>query len=180
MHPSVLQRDADGRPTHRQDFEGRAIGQNVCHGVPALLVEKFSGDEVSVRVESDAVVVSFGERSHELNRREAASLRRALGETLAERREFVHTVGTHRSDGSYVVARRGADSVGHRKVFERFTELRGLYESLPEEFTADDVEQSGLTGSRRHLVVRHLAEHPDFDCALVARQPLTAAKDHQR
>ncbi|WP_237561096.1 DUF7528 family protein [Halococcus sediminicola] len=168
------------RPTHRQDFEGRTIHQDVCHGVPTLLIGKFSGDEVSVRVESDAVVVSLGGRSHELNKREAASLRRALGETLTERREFVHTIGTHRSDGSYAVARRGADSAGHRKVFERFAELWELYESLPEKFTAADVEQSGLTGSRRHLVVRHLVEHPDFPCALVARQPLTAAKDHQR
>jgi hypothetical protein len=126
------------------------------------------------------VVVSLGGRSHELDGREAAALRRALGETLTERHEFVHTVGTHRSDGSYVVARRDADSAGHRKVFERFGELRGLYESLSEEFTAGDIELPGLTGSRRHLVVRHLAEHPDFDCVLVARQPLTAAKNHQR
>jgi hypothetical protein len=107
-------------------------------------------------------------------------LRRALGETLAERHEFVHTVGTHRPDGSYVVARRGAESAGHSKAFERFEQLWELYGSLPEEFVAGDIELPGLTGSRRHLVVRHLAEHPDFPCALVARQPLTAAKNHQR
>jgi hypothetical protein len=159
---------------------GWRTNRNACHGVRALLIGKFSGDEVSVRAESGTVVVSLGGTSHELHRREAASLRRALGETLTERRAFVHTVGTHRSDGSYVVARRGADSAGHRKVFERFEELRGLYESLPGEFTVGDVELPGLTGSRRHLVVRHLAEHPAFDCALVARQPLTVAKNHQR
>lgn len=168
------------RSTHRQDFERWPTNRGVCHGVLTLLVEKFSRDEVSVRAESDAVVVSLGERTHELNRREAASLRRALGETLTERREFVHTVGTHRPDGSYVVARRGADSTGHSKVFERFEVLWELYESLPEKFLASDVELSGVTGSRRHLVVRHLAEHPDFPCVLAARQPLTVEKRHQR
>jgi hypothetical protein len=153
---------------------------HIWHGVPALLIEKFSGDEVSVRVSSGAVVVSFDDHAHELSGQEAASLRRALGETLAERREFVHTVGTHRSDGSYVVARRGADSAGHSKVFENFGQLCGLYESLPETFAAADIELPGLTGSRRHLVVRHLAEHPDFPCALVARQPLTVEKGHHQ
>ncbi|GAA0454964.1 hypothetical protein MUK72_08570 [Halococcus dombrowskii] len=154
--------------------------ESVWHGVSTLLIEKFSGDEVTVRTTDETVVVSLGGRSHELGRDAAASLRRALDGALAEHHTFVHTVGTHRSDGSYVVARRGADSSGHRKVFDRFDELRQLYESLPERFTADDIEQSGLTGSRRHLVVRHLAEHPGFGCALVARQPLTGAKDHQR
>jgi hypothetical protein len=152
----------------------------ICHGVSTLLIEKFSGDGVTVRTTDETVVVSLGGRSHELGRDAAASLRRALDGALTERHAFVHTVGTYRSGGSYVVARRGADSSGHRKVFDRFERLRELYESLPERFTASDVEQSGLTGSRCHLVVRHLAEHPDFDCTLVARQPLTGAKDHQR
>jgi hypothetical protein len=157
------------------------VNRRAWHGVPRLLIEKFSGDEVSVRENSNAVVVSLDGHSHELSGREAISLRRALGETLAERREFVHTVGTHRPDGSYVVARRGADSAGHSKVFEHFERLWGLYESLPTTFAAGDVKLSGLTGSRRHLVVRHLAEHPDFPCALVARQPLTVEKkDYQR
>ena len=152
----------------------------VWHGVSTLLVEKFSGDEVTVRTTDETVVVSLGGRTHELDRATAASLRRALDGALTERRTFVHTAGTHRPDGSYVVARRGADSTGHRKVFERFDDLWELYESLPERFTADDVERPGLTGSRCHLVVRHLAEQPAFDCALVARQPLTGAKGHQR
>jgi len=88
----------------------------------------------------------------------------------------VRTVGTHREDGSYVVSRRGADSSGHRKVFESFAVLRRLYDRLPEAFTAEDVEQSGLTGGRRHVLVHHFAEHPAFDCDRTKRQPLTAEK----
>jgi hypothetical protein len=95
---------------------------------------------------------------------------------LTERREFVRTVGTHREDGSYVVERRGADSSGHRKVFEDFAVVRQLYDRLPAEFTAEDVERSGLTGGRRHMLVHHLAEHPTLDCELKKRQPLTARK----
>ena len=43
---------------------------------------------------------------------------------------------------------------------------------------ATAVEHAGLTGGRRHLLARHLAEHPAFDCELVARQPLTARKSN--
>nr|WP_205254540.1 hypothetical protein [Halorussus sp. JP-T4] len=103
-------------------------------------------------------------------------MRAALGDALTERREFVRTAGTHREDGSYVVARRNADSSGHSKVFESFAALRRLYDRLPDEFTAEDVGRSGLTGGRRHMLVRHLAEHPAFDCELAKRQPLTGAK----
>ncbi len=148
----------------------------VCHGVLTLLIEKFSGDEVSVRSTSEGVVVSLFGHSHELSREAAASLRRILGESLSGRHEFVHTTGTHRADGTYVVSRRGADSTGHRKVFESFGQLWELYEALPAEFTAEDVDSPGVTGGRRHLLVRHFAEHPDFGCSLVSRQPLTARK----
>ncbi|WP_458206003.1 DUF7528 family protein [Haladaptatus sp. NG-SE-30] len=117
----------------------------------------------------------FGE-THELTRREANQLRDALGRALTERREFFNTVGEHREDGSYVVSRRGADSAGHRKVFERFEMLARLYDRLPAEFTADEVGERGLTGGRRHMLVHHFAEHPGFDCELVSRQPLTARK----
>lgn len=116
-----------------------------------------------------------GER-HELTRAEADELRTALGEALTERREFVQTVGQHREDGSYVVARRRANSTGHRKVFESFDALVRLYERLPDEFTAEAVGQTGLTGGRRHMLVHHFAEHPAFDCELARRQPLTAEK----
>jgi hypothetical protein len=95
---------------------------------------------------------------------------------LSRREEFLRTVGEHREDGSYVVSRRGVDSAGHSKVFERFAALRRLYDRLPGEFTAEDVGRSGLTGSRRHVVVRHFAEHPAFSCELVRRQPLTVRK----
>lgn len=88
----------------------------------------------------------------------------------------MRTVGVHREDGSYVVARRSADSSGHRKVFDSFATLRRLYDRLPEEFAAGDVERPGLTGGRRHMLVHHFAEHPTFDCELVKRQPLTARK----
>lgn len=114
---------------------------------------------------------------HELTRAEADQLRGALGEALTERREFVRTVGTHREDGSYVVARRRADSSGHRKVFEGFAALRRLYDRLPEEFTAENVGRTGLTGGRRHMLVHHFAEHPAFACELSRRQPLTAEKN---
>ena len=153
-----------------------AYSLDVCHGVRALLIEKFPGDEVSVRANSDEIVVSLSGHTHELSRHEAVSLRRALGESLTACREFVHTVGMHRADGSYMVSRRGADSAGHSKVFEGFERLRELYDSLPAKFTAEDVDAPGVTGGRRHLLVRHFVEHPAFECALVSRQPLTVEK----
>jgi hypothetical protein len=88
----------------------------------------------------------------------------------------VRTVGEHRADGSYVVSRRGAASSGHRKVFGSFAALERLYDELPTEFTARDVAGDGLTGSRRHVLVHHLVEHPAFDCRLASRQPLTGRK----
>ncbi|WP_255198850.1 DUF7528 family protein [Halorarius litoreus] len=103
-------------------------------------------------------------------------MRDALGDALTRRDEFVYTTGEHREDGSYVVARRGADSAGHRKVFESFAQVDRLYERLPEAFTAEHVGRTGLTGGRRHMVVRHFVEHPAFDCELVSRQPLTVRK----
>lgn len=124
----------------------------------------------------ESVAVTVAGDTHELTRAEADQLRSALGEALTERREFVRTVGTQREDGSYVVARRRADSAGHRKVFESFTALRRLYDGLPDDFTAEDVERSGLTGGRRHMLVHHFAEHPAFDCELERRQPLTVRK----
>jgi hypothetical protein len=131
---------------------------------------------VHVDPTATGVAVALGEDSRELTRDAARALRDRLSAALTERREFVRTAGVHREDGSYVVERRGADSSGHRKVFERFEALWRLYDHLPERFTAEDVGRSGLTGGRRHMVVRHLVEHPAFDCALASRQPLTAAK----
>jgi len=61
-------------------------------------------------------------------------------------------------------------------VFDDPADLRRLYDRLPERFTAADVTAAGVSGPRRHLLVRHVAEHPDFDCELAARQPLTVRK----
>jgi hypothetical protein len=122
------------------------------------------------------VVVTVDGCSCELSRADAAQLQESIGDALTERREFFRTAGEHREDGSYVVERRGADSAGNAKVFEGFEHLRRFYGRLPEEFDAGDVGRSGLTGSRRHMLVRHFAEHPAFDCTIASRNPLTAEK----
>ena len=149
------------------------------------LIEKSDGSDASPTVETAAdaegLVLTLDGETHRLDREAAIALRDDLADALAARREFLRTAGEHRPDGSYVVERRAADSEGHSKVFERFAALRRLYDRLPAEFTADAVGRTGLTGGRRHLLVRHLAEHPAFDCELVARQPLTARKrDRER
>jgi hypothetical protein len=61
-------------------------------------------------------------------------------------------------------------------VFESFGTLRRLFDRLPDELSADDVGRTGITGSRRHMLVRHFAEHPAFDCTITRRNPLTAEK----
>ena len=99
-----------------------------------------------------------------------------VGEALVSREEFLRTAGEHRPDGSYVVSRRGADSAGNEKVFDSFRRLERLYERLPGTFDADDVGRTGITGSRRHMVVRHLAEHSGFECGTVSRNPLRVSK----
>ncbi|WP_266078011.1 DUF7528 family protein [Haladaptatus caseinilyticus] len=124
----------------------------------------------------DGVSVTVSGERHDLSRREADRLRAALGQALTERTEFLNTVGEHRDDGSYVVSRRGAESSGHRKVFESFGAVGALYDRLPAEFTAEDAEEGGLTGGRRHMLVHHFVEHPEFEAELVSRQPLTARK----
>ncbi|MGM0606130.1 MAG: DUF7528 family protein [Halobacteriota archaeon] len=111
-----------------------------------------------------------------LSRSQAAALRAELGDALTRERTFVHTSGTHREDGSYVVARRAATSTGHSKVFESFESLERLYDRLPDQFDAETVGRTGLTGGRRHMLVRHFAEHPGFACTLRSRQPLTVEK----
>lgn len=153
-----------------------------CHGVPTLLVEKFSGTEApesgTLRVTTDGdghgVVLHLGGDAHVLDGEEARALRAALDDALHRVTEFTHTTGEHRPDGSYVVSRRRASSSGHRAVFESFGAVRALYDDLPAAFTAEDVTRA--TGGRRHMLVWHLAEHPSFDCRIVARQPLTARK----
>jgi hypothetical protein len=131
---------------------------------------------VAVESRTGEVVVHLGTESSALTRDQARRLREALGDALTDSNEFVHTVGHHREDGSYVVERRGADSAGHRKVFDSFEALRSLFAELPAEFTAPDVERAGLSGGRRHMLLWHLVEHPAFDCELSSRQPLTVRK----
>jgi hypothetical protein len=131
-----------------------------------------------VRVESDtdSVVVTVDGCSCELSRADATQLQEAIGDALTERREFFRTAGEHREDGSYVVERRGADSAGNAKVFESFEHLRRLYDRMPDGFDAEDVATGGITGSRRHMLVRHFAEHPSFDCTIASRNPLAVEK----
>ncbi len=119
-----------------------------------------------------------GEQFH-LTREEATQLREGLDEAISQRWEFAHTIGEHRADGSYRVARRRADSTGNATIFDSPDELLQVFHELPDTFTATDVTRPGLSGSRRHLVIRHMAEHPAFACDLVREQPLTARKRHQ-
>ncbi|WP_097009179.1 DUF7528 family protein [Natronoarchaeum philippinense] len=120
--------------------------------------------------------ITIGDDQRVLSRDAAADLQDAIGDALTERREFFRTAGEYREDGSYEVSRRCADSAGNAKVFRSFEELRRLYERLPGEFAADDVGRTGITGSRRHMIVRHVVEHPAFDCEMASRKPLRAAK----
>ncbi len=115
--------------------------------------------------------------THELSRRAARELQGAIGDALVERKEFFRTSGEYREDGSYVVARRGADSAGNAKVFDSFDRVKRLYERLPRAFSAEDVSRTGITGSRRHMLIRHFAEHPAFDCSVTCRNPLTVEKN---
>jgi len=65
-------------------------------------------------------------------------------------------------------------------VFESRTAVRRLYEDLPDRFTAHDVDHPSVSGSRRHLLVRHFEEHPAYDCELVCRRPLIVEKSAER
>lgn len=131
---------------------------------------------MSVSRDGESIVLAVDGTNYELNRDEAAELQDAVGSALTERREFFRTAGTHREDGTYEVSRRGADSSGNSKVFESFESVRRMFERLPAEFSAEDVGRTGITGSRRHMLVRHFAEHPAFDCTIARRNPLTAEK----
>jgi len=144
--------------------------------VTTLRIE-FSDGSVAATSSADTVVVTVDGVDHELSRAAASRLAEALQDALTAREAFLRTAGHHRADGAYVVSRRGAESAGNRKVFDSFDRLERLYERLPGEFDADDVGRTGITGSRRHMVVRHLAEHPAFDCEAVSRNPLRVRKE---
>lgn len=150
---------------------------HTCNGVPTLLIEFSAGKpNVTVTTDGSRIEVELAGRTCELNRATAAELQTALEDALTERKEFFRTAGEYRADGSYEVSRRCADSAGNSKVFDSFENLRRLYDRLPREFTADDVGRTGITGSRRHMLIRHFTEHPGFDCEIETRNPLTGKK----
>ena len=124
----------------------------------------------------ESIVLTVDGRSCTLSRTVARELQETIGEALTERREFFRTTGEYREDGTYVVSRRGAESTGNEKVFDSFQAVERLFHRLPDEMTAEDVGRSGITGSRRHMLIRHFAEHPGFDCAISQRNPLTVTK----
>ncbi len=147
------------------------------HGVPRLLIE-FSHSEERIEVETAGrtVRVTIDGVSHELPRAAAATLRDDVAASLTERRDFFRTAGVHREDGSYVVERRNAESAGNSSVFESFEELRRFFDRLPGTFDAESLSRAGITGSRRHMLIRHFVEHPGFECELDSRNPLQARK----
>jgi hypothetical protein len=120
------------------------------------------------------VAVTVGGDEFVLSRTAAAELRSAVGDALTERQAFERTAGVHRPDGSYVVERRAADATGNSTVFDSFEALRSVFDDLPDRFGAEDVDC--VTGSRRHMLVRHFAEHPAFPAGLASRRPLVCEK----
>ncbi|MFB6153768.1 MAG: hypothetical protein ABEJ27_05905 [Halodesulfurarchaeum sp.] len=148
--------------------------------MPALLIT-FSGSEERVDIErhGGSIAVTIDGETHTFSRDEAAALRDSVDAALTGRTEFFRTAGVHREDGRYEVERRSADSTGNSTVFEDFDEARRLFERLPETFGATALSRAGITGSRRHMLVRHFAEHPAFPCELTSRNPLEATKTEE-
>ena len=142
--------------------------------MPALLVAFSDSDCVDAESAADGVELSVDGDQFVLTRAAAAELRSAVGDALTERQSFARTAGVHRPDGSYVVERRNADATGNSAVFDSFEKLRRVFEGLPDRFAAQDV--GCVTGSRRHMVVWHFAEHPAFPATLASRRPLACEK----
>lgn len=103
-------------------------------------------------------------------------LAEAIEDAATARQTFFRTACKHRADGTYVVERRGAESTGNSAVFDSFDAAKRLFARLPDRFGSDALDRAGYTGSRRHMLVRHFAEHPDFPCELASRSPLEASK----
>lgn len=120
--------------------------------------------------------VNVNGEQHTLSRAEAVELREEIGAALSEREEFFRTACEHREDGTYLVERRGAESAGNSTVFDSPGAARELFEGLPGRFGAGDLSAADVTGSRRHMLVWHFAEHPGFACELASRNPLEAEK----
>ncbi|MFW5937593.1 MAG: DUF7528 family protein [Halanaeroarchaeum sp.] len=129
-------------------------------------------------VESDGgtIVLAADDDTIEIPRGEVSRLAEALEAASTARQTFFRTACEHRADGRYVVERRGADSTGNSTVFDSFDAAKRLFDRLPDRFAADALERAGYTGSRRHMLVRHFAEHPEFPCELASRNPLEARK----
>lgn len=160
-----------------------------CARVVRLVIAFFTGDSAAdderrakpdstdgptaAATGTDAVHVEIDGETHRLSAAEAIGLRDALGTAVATSETFLHTAFERRPDGEYALFRRGDDRPA--KVFDSRARLRSVYRELPEEFTASDV--TAVSGSRRHLLVRHFVEHPAFDCRLTCRNPLTASKE---
>ncbi len=161
--------DCDDRPASDgagDGADGGPAGERPGESRPPVAVDEGEG--------KGTVVLSVGEATRRLTPAEATRVRAALGGAIAERRAFVHTVGERRPDGSYVVRRRDSDATGNSVTFDAFEALCRLFERLPATVDAETVgdEREGVTGSRRHLVVWHLAEHPAFDARVESRSPL--------
>ncbi len=177
MLAPLIEKFARDNGSHDRDWGSGRDSDSDASATPEPTTGDPAGDgSVAVDPSPGGVRLTVGGRSRELSRAEVTELREALGEALTDRREFVHTVGYHREDGSYVVERRGADSSGHRKVFDSFGACRRLFEGLPAEFAAADLDAPGVSGGRRHMLAWHFVEHPAFDCALAGRQPLSVRK----
>lgn len=142
--------------------------------MPALLVAFSDSDSVDAAAATAGVELSVDGEQFVLSRAVAAELRSAVGDALAERQPFGRTTSVHRPDGSYVVERRAAETTGNSAVFGSFDDLWRVFDRLPERFGAEDVDC--VTGSRRHMVVWHFAEHPAFPASLAAQRPLTCEK----
>lgn len=99
-----------------------------------------------------------------------------LHDTLTERSQFVHTISVRHPDGRYVIERRRAASTGNRIAFDSIEAIRECFLDLPDTFGATDIDCDGITGSRRHLLVRHFAESSVFACELICENPLQAKK----
>ncbi len=155
---------------------------SACSGVPSLRIEFSYGDEsietgdFDVTTDGGRIVLAIDDDTHELTRSAAAALADAVDDALTRREEFLRTTGEHREDDSYVVSRRNADSEGNSATFPSFAALERLFGRLPDEFTAEDVTRSGVTGSRRHMLVWHFAEHPAFPARVACRNPLRVEK----
>jgi hypothetical protein len=159
-------------PIRGQRFFHRGASIGAWNGVATLRIP-YSRSGVTATADGDAIVLTA---THESSHAAARELADAVENSPTARREFLHTTGHHRADGRYVVARRGADSAGNRKVFDSVEALRRRYARLPYRFDAEAVGRTGINGSRRHMIVRHFAEHAAFHCRTVSRNPLVVEK----